>query len=46
MSVVSVGRPTRPENQIATESERVDPPIQGHGLVQDEPLIFELVGWA
>ncbi|HEY3797557.1 MAG TPA: aminomethyl-transferring glycine dehydrogenase subunit GcvPB [Caulobacteraceae bacterium] len=40
MSVVSVGRPTRPE----TEAEAVARP-HGHGLVQDEPLIFELGGW-
>ena len=46
MSVVTVGRPTRPENAIGAGTERVDPPIQGHGLVQDEPLIFELGGWA
>ncbi len=42
MSVVTVGRPTRPE----ASTEIVDPPIQGHGLVQDELLIFELDGWA
>ena len=42
MSVVTVGRPTRPE----ASSELVDPPIGGHGLVQDELLIFELDGWA
>jgi glycine dehydrogenase subunit 2 len=43
MTMLAVGRPTRPEIEVegvagATES-------QGHGLVQDEPLIFELGGW-
>ena len=40
MSMLAVGRPTRPEpvDPAALESE-------GHGLVQDEPLIFELGGW-
>jgi glycine dehydrogenase subunit 2 len=40
MNALSVGRPTRPEP--------VDPAAfasEGHGLVQDEPLIFELGGW-
>jgi glycine dehydrogenase subunit 2 len=38
MSVSAVGRPTRPENEVA-------PAGHGHGLTQDEPLIFELGGW-
>ena len=40
MTVVAVGRPTRPEPIDPAASES-----QGHGLVQDEPLIFELGGW-
>ena len=40
MTMLAVGRPTRPEpvDDAAFAS-------QGHGLVQDEPLIFELGGW-
>src|SRR5580658_9316714 len=41
MSVVAVGRPTRPETEIEAPAG-----AQGHGLVQDEPLIFELGGWS
>jgi glycine dehydrogenase subunit 2 len=41
MTMLAVGRPTRPEiEHLAATSES-----QGHGLVQDEPLIFELGGW-
>ena len=37
MSLASVGRPTRPEAAA--------PAPTGHGLLQNEPLIFELGGW-
>ena len=41
MSVVTVGRVTRSETPMeGPTAER-----HGHGLVQDEPLIFELGGW-
>ena len=42
MNMANVGRPTRP-NAIADQS----PPTLtgGRGLLQDEPLIFELGGW-
>jgi glycine dehydrogenase subunit 2 len=42
MTVLSVGRPTRPEHDIAAGAGLGS---QGHGLAQDEPLIFELGGW-
>ncbi|HWF76331.1 MAG TPA: aminomethyl-transferring glycine dehydrogenase subunit GcvPB, partial [Caulobacteraceae bacterium] len=42
MSVVTVGRPTRPETEIEAGAHGV----HGNGLMQDEPLIFELDGWA
>ena len=41
MSLVNVGRPTRP---LETVAER-PPHAPGRGLLQDEPLIFELGGW-
>jgi glycine dehydrogenase subunit 2 len=43
MTMLAVGRPTRPDidPDAAPQSEG-----SGHGLVQDEPLIFELGGWA
>jgi glycine dehydrogenase subunit 2 len=40
MNMLNVGRVTRPE--IAAEAPA---PSVGHGLAQDEPLIFELDGW-
>ena len=40
MSLASIGRPTRPEPNSAE-----GPAVTGRGLVQDEPLIFELGGW-
>ena len=42
MNMANVGRPTRP-NEIAEQN----PPTLtgGRGLLQDEPLIFELGGW-
>ncbi len=39
MSIVSLGRVTRPNPELDLSVGR------GHGLVQDEPLIFELGGW-
>jgi glycine dehydrogenase subunit 2 len=39
MSLATVGRPTR------TEVGGPANPARGHGLLQDEPLIFELGGW-
>jgi glycine dehydrogenase subunit 2 len=41
MPMLAVGRATQPEIEV-------DAPVwaHGHGLVQDEPLIFELGGWA
>jgi len=41
MTMLAVGRPTRPD----IEDVSVPAESQGHGLVQDEPLIFELGGW-
>ncbi len=40
MSVVSIGRATRPHTEPA-----VADPHPGRGLLQDEPLIFELDAW-
>jgi len=42
MSMNTVGRPTRPE---ASSSEDRATLTGGRGLLQDEPLIFELGGW-
>src|SRR3984957_12107097 len=42
MSGVTVGRPTRPEIEI----EAAEHGAGGNALMQDEPLIFELDGWA
>jgi len=43
MTMQNVGRPTRPEG--STESVGFQSLTGGRGLVQDEPLIFELDGW-
>ena len=44
MSMNSVGRPTQPE---AVEAATLHPTLTGgRGLLQDEPLIFELGGWS
>ncbi|MFI4935300.1 MAG: aminomethyl-transferring glycine dehydrogenase subunit GcvPB, partial [Caulobacterales bacterium] len=40
MTMLNVGRPTRAENLV-----EIPLASHGHGLVQDEPLIFELGGW-
>ncbi|HEX2558924.1 aminomethyl-transferring glycine dehydrogenase subunit GcvPB [Phenylobacterium sp.] len=42
MSMLSVGRPTRPEAASAQGHASL---TGGRGLLQDEPLIFELGGW-
>src|SRR5476649_2235546 len=42
MTMLAVGRQTRPDREATNE---VGLEGQGHGLVQDEPLIFELGGW-
>ena len=39
MSLAAIGRPTRAEVGAPAD------PAGGHGLLQDEPLIFELGGW-
>ncbi|HXV01440.1 MAG TPA: aminomethyl-transferring glycine dehydrogenase subunit GcvPB [Caulobacteraceae bacterium] len=39
MSLQTIGRPTRADFHDAAEAPH------GHGLLQDEPLIFELGGW-
>jgi len=44
MTMQNVGRPTRPEG--SGESTGFQSLTGGRGLVQDEPLIFELDGWA
>ncbi|NEX93410.1 aminomethyl-transferring glycine dehydrogenase subunit GcvPB [Caulobacter sp. 17J65-9] len=43
MSMVNVGRPTRPEG--STTETRPATLTGGRGLLQDEALIFELGGW-
>lgn len=43
MTMQTVGRPTRPEG--AAESAGFQSLTGGRGLLQDEPLIFELGGW-
>jgi glycine dehydrogenase subunit 2 len=40
MNMIAVGRPTRPEPVSGAA-----PASAGHGLLQDEALIFELGGW-
>ena len=44
MTLHSVGRPTRPEGD--TTATGFASLTGGRGLMQDEPLIFELGGWA
>ena len=48
MTMQTVGRPTRPEspNGGVTETTGFASLTGGRGLVQDEPLIFELGGWS
>ena len=40
----NIGRPTRPEIELADEGETFASLNGGRGLLQDEPLIFELAG--
>ncbi|MCW5760839.1 MAG: aminomethyl-transferring glycine dehydrogenase subunit GcvPB [Phenylobacterium sp.] len=44
MTMQNVGRPTRPEG--ASETAGFQSLTGGRGLLQDEPLIFELGGWS
>lgn len=43
MSMSNVGRPTRPEGAVAATAHQSL--SGGRGLLQDEPLLFELGGW-
>ncbi|MET0272939.1 MAG: aminomethyl-transferring glycine dehydrogenase subunit GcvPB [Phenylobacterium sp.] len=43
MSMSSVGRPTRPDGAAASDGHTSL--TGGRGLLQDEPLLFELGGW-
>ncbi|WP_334163692.1 aminomethyl-transferring glycine dehydrogenase subunit GcvPB [Phenylobacterium sp.] len=43
MSMSNVGRPTRPEGAVASTAHQSL--SGGRGLLQDEPLLFELGGW-
>src|SRR5690606_35779723 len=43
MTMQTVGRPTRPEG--SAETAGFQSLTGGRGLLQDEPLIFELDGW-
>ena len=43
MSMLNVGRPTRPEGQ--SEAGGFRSLTGGRGLLQDEALLFELDGW-
>ncbi|MET0295060.1 MAG: aminomethyl-transferring glycine dehydrogenase subunit GcvPB, partial [Phenylobacterium sp.] len=43
MSMSSIGRPTRPEGAAGGEAPRSL--SGGRGLLQDEPLLFEVGGW-
>jgi glycine dehydrogenase subunit 2 len=44
MTMLAVGRATRPQRELEAEPEDADVG-EGRGLLQDEPLIFELGGW-
>src|ERR1700761_7819551 len=43
MSMANVGRPTRPEGTVEPAAHQSL--LGGRGLLQDEPLLFELGGW-
>ena len=43
MSMLSTGRPTRPDATVSTDAHATL--TGGEGLLQHEPLIFELGGW-
>ena len=45
MSMLNVGRPTRPEVGAETPADDTLALLGGRGLLQDEPLLFELGGW-
>ncbi len=45
MSMLNVGRPTRPEATTETPANDTLAMLGGRGLLQDEPLLFELGGW-
>ncbi|CAN7213248.1 aminomethyl-transferring glycine dehydrogenase subunit GcvPB [Phenylobacterium sp. LjRoot219] len=45
MSMNTVGRPTRPDTASAAASDAPASLTGARGLLQDEPLIFELGGW-
>jgi glycine dehydrogenase subunit 2 len=45
MSMSNVGRPTRPGATAGASADANLSLTGAHGLVQDEPLIFELGGW-
>src|SRR6201996_435558 len=44
MSMANVGRPTRPEGTVEPAAHQSL--LGGRGLLQDEPLLFELGGWS
>ena len=45
MSMLNVGRRTRPEDGIETPANDTLSLLGGRGLLQSEPLLFELGGW-
>ncbi len=45
MNMVNVGRPTRPEGEAPQDPGARRSLSGGRGLLQDEPLLFELEGW-
>jgi len=45
MSMANVGRPTRPETDIDAPASATLSILGGRGLLQPEPLLFELGGW-
>jgi len=45
MSMLNVGRRTRPEGDIETPANDTLSLLGGRGLLQSEPLLFELGGW-
>jgi glycine dehydrogenase subunit 2 len=47
MTMNTVGRPTRPETAAADAAKGASASLTGgRGLLQDEPLLFELDGWS
>jgi glycine dehydrogenase subunit 2 len=45
MTMVNVGRPTRPSEAVHDTAPAAGSSPAGRGLLQEEPLIFELGGW-